>query len=192
MTVRKSRLAKRLRSARVELGLTQAEVARNLGLHRPAISEIEAGRRSVNSEELYRFSRLYRIQVSQLLDEAPPGRVDAHNSRNRRRTRSDIETSIARMARIIADRFDPERIILFGSHGRGAGGPESDVDLLIVMDVSGSKRQKAVEIGAALHDISLAKDVIVTTPEEYEWRKHVVGTIERPAAREGRVLYERR
>ncbi|MBL7154875.1 MAG: nucleotidyltransferase domain-containing protein [Phycisphaerae bacterium] len=95
------------------------------------------------------------------------------------------------MVKRIVAQFGPERIILFGSHARGAAGPGSDVDLLIVMSVSGSKREKAVEIGIALHDIPIAKDVIVVTPEDFEWRKEVLGTIERPAAREGKLLYAR-
>jgi uncharacterized protein len=106
------------------------------------------------------------------------------------RSRS-IEAAIAEMVRRTVARFHPEMIILFGSHARGEGGPNSDVDLLVVMNVHGSKREMAVQIGLALHDIPLAKDVVVTTPEEFEWRKEVVGTIERPAAREGRVLYAR-
>lgn len=98
---------------------------------------------------------------------------------------------IAEMARRIVKRFDPERIILFGSYSRGDAGMDSDVDLLVIMSVDGSKREKAVEIGVALHDIRISKDIIVSTPEEFEWRREVVGTIERPAAREGRVLYAR-
>jgi predicted nucleotidyltransferase len=97
---------------------------------------------------------------------------------------------INEMVNRIVERFDPEKIILFGSHARGEAGPESDVDLLVVMPVKGSKRKKMVEIGVALHDIPLAKDIIVTTPEDFEWRKEIVGTIERPAAREGEVLYD--
>jgi hypothetical protein len=46
-----------------------------------------------------------------------------------------------------------------------------------------------VKIGVALHDIEVAKDVIVVTPEEFEWRKDVIGTIEWPAVREGQLLY---
>jgi predicted nucleotidyltransferase len=95
------------------------------------------------------------------------------------------------MVRRIVSRFHPDRIILFGSQARGDAGPDSDVDLLVVMPVEGSKREKAVEIGVALHGIRLPKDIIVTTPEEFEWRKEVAGTIERPAATEGRVLYAR-
>ncbi|MFQ5741028.1 MAG: nucleotidyltransferase domain-containing protein [Acidobacteriota bacterium] len=108
-----------------------------------------------------------------------------------RRSRQTLENDIRRMVNRIVKRFHPERVILFGSHARGKGGPDSDVDLLVVMPVQGSKRQKAVEIGVALRDIRVPKDIIVTTPEEFEWRKEVVGTIERPAAREGEVLYAR-
>jgi predicted nucleotidyltransferase len=104
---------------------------------------------------------------------------------------SSAGEKIDAMVRRIVQRFDPERVILFGSHARGTAGPDSDVDLLVVMPVEGSKRDKAIEIGVVLHDIRVPKDIIVTTPEEFEWRKEVVGTIERPAAREGRVLYAR-
>jgi len=98
---------------------------------------------------------------------------------------------INEMVNRIVEHFDPEKIILFGSHARGEADPESDVDLLVVMPITGSKRKKMVEIGVALHDIPLAKDILVTTPEDFEWRKEIVGTIERPAAREGKVLYAR-
>ncbi len=91
----------------------------------------------------------------------------------------------------IVRQFQPERIILFGSQARDEGGPDSDVDLLVVVPVQGLKREKAVEIRVALHDIRIPKDIIVTTPEEFAWRKEVVGTIERPASREGKVLYAR-
>ena len=91
----------------------------------------------------------------------------------------------------IVRQFHPERTILFGSHARGEAGPESDVDLLVVMPVEGLKHKKQVEIRVALHDIRIPKDIIVTTPEDFAWRKDVVGTIEYPAVREGKVLYAR-
>jgi uncharacterized protein len=99
---------------------------------------------------------------------------------------------IRQMVRRIVSRFHPEKIILLGSYARGEAGPDSDVDLLVVMPVEGSRREKAVEIGVALHDIRLPKDIIVTTPEAFESRKEIVGTIERPAARQGRLLYARK
>lgn len=95
------------------------------------------------------------------------------------------------MVRRIVSRFHPEKIILFGSHARGDAGPDSDVDLLVVMPLVGSKLEKQLEIRLALRSIRIAKDIVVTTPEEFQWRKEIPGTIERPAAREGKVLYAR-
>jgi predicted nucleotidyltransferase len=98
---------------------------------------------------------------------------------------------IARMVQRIAERFRPEQVILFGSHARGEAGPDSDVDLLVVMPFEGTARDKALAIRQALHDILVPLDVIVTSPEDFAWRKDVIGTIEWPAAREGKVLYGR-
>jgi predicted nucleotidyltransferase len=106
-------------------------------------------------------------------------------------TKNNTPKLIQKMTKRIVERFHPQTIILFGSHARGDAAPDSDVDLLVVMPVTGSKREKAVKIAVALHDIPLAKDVIVVTPEEFEWRKDVIGTIEWPAVRQGRVLYAR-
>lgn len=102
-----------------------------------------------------------------------------------------LQDQISEMVSRIVEKFQPEKIILFGSHARGNASPDSDVDLLVIMPLSGSKREKMIEIGVALHDIPLPKDIIVSTPDEFEWRKEVTGTIERPAAKEGRLLYAR-
>lgn len=96
---------------------------------------------------------------------------------------------IDRMVKRIVKRFRPQKIILFGSHARGEAGPDSDVDLLVVMPVQGSLVEKRLAIRAALHGIPVPLDVVVTSPDEFAWRKDVVGTIEWPAAREGKVLY---
>ena len=61
-----STVAERLRMAREQAGLSQGQVARMLNLHRPTISEIEAGRRRVAAEELAEFSRIYEVSVAWL------------------------------------------------------------------------------------------------------------------------------
>jgi predicted nucleotidyltransferase len=108
------------------------------------------------------------------------------------RTRHRIDRSVAAMAHRIARRFRPEKVILFGSHATGRAGPDSDVDLLVVMPLTASKATHELEIRAALRGYRTPKDVIVTTPEAFEWRQAVPGTIERSAARSGRVLYAKR
>ena len=99
--------------------------------------------------------------------------------------------TINEMVRRIVAGFDPEKIILFGSHARGDAGPDSDADLLVVMHVQGAKRAKAIEIDMVLSDVAMSKDVIVVTPEEVRKYGKVVGTIIYPALHEGKVLYER-
>lgn len=176
----KQEVARRIRAARLERGLTQAEVAQALGLHRPSISEVEAGRRSVTSDELATLSAVFDVPVGVLVPGTPFAVAD-HSS--------PVRKAILDMARVIAERFAPEAVILFGSHARGTPDTDSDVDLLVVMDVEGSKRRLGARIGAALHDFPLPKDIVVTTPEAYRRRRDVPGTIERSAALEGDVLY---
>jgi uncharacterized protein len=94
------------------------------------------------------------------------------------------------MAERIVQDFDPVKIILFGSHARGEAGPESDIDLLVVLPEVANKRQAAVAIRRALADLPVTKDIVVTTPEEIARRGDLVGTVLRPALREGKVLYE--
>ena len=60
------RIANRLRAAREEAGLTQQQVADWLGVRRPAIAEIESGKRAIKSEELARLSSLYGRSLSWL------------------------------------------------------------------------------------------------------------------------------
>jgi predicted nucleotidyltransferase len=96
---------------------------------------------------------------------------------------------IDRMVRRIVKKFRPEKIILFGSHARGDAGPDSDVDLLIVLAVEGCVREMRLDIRHALGDVPFPVDIVVSTPEDFAWRKDVVGTIEWPATREGKVLY---
>ena len=106
---------------------------------------------------------------------------------------NDLEAGkqISEMARLIAEKFQPDRIILFGSHARGEADFDSDVDLLVLMNVSGSRREMANQIDLALTDRELPVDVIVMTPEQFEKDRHFAGTLVRPADRDGRILYER-
>jgi hypothetical protein len=53
------------------------------------------------------------------------------------------------------------------------------------------KRKAAIDIRRKLSDLPVGKDIVVTTPDEIERRGDLVGTLLRPALREGKVLYER-
>lgn len=73
----KEDIAKRLRSAREMAGLSQGQAAKKLGMHRPTISEIEAGRRNVKSDELVEFARLYGTEVTWITEgKVEKGKID--------------------------------------------------------------------------------------------------------------------
>ena len=102
-----------------------------------------------------------------------------------------IANTLRKIVKRLVDRFDPDQIILFGSYARGTARPDSDIDLLVILPVSGSKRTKQVEMRVALREFDVPKDVIVATPEEVARRHNTVGTIIHPALSEGKVLYAR-
>jgi predicted nucleotidyltransferase len=106
-------------------------------------------------------------------------------------TKSEIQKALDEMAGRIVARFHPDRIILFGSYANGEPTKDSDLDLLIVMPVKGSRRRQANEIDLALSDRAVPIDLIVLTPEQFERQKDLIGTIAFEAVREGRVIYER-
>lgn len=68
-------IANRLKLAREMAGLTQGQVASQLGWHRPTVSEIEAGRRRVPAEELKTLSELYGVNVPWLVGEEEEGHI---------------------------------------------------------------------------------------------------------------------
>lgn len=67
----KNIVAVRLRTAREMAGLSQSQVANILGLHRPSISEIEAGRRKVSAEELAKLAEIYSADIEWLAGSEP-------------------------------------------------------------------------------------------------------------------------
>lgn len=77
---KKAVIAARVREARVAAGLTQGQVARLLGLHRPSVTEIEAGNRAVSAEELVRLASLYDVDVAWLAGEGVDA-VDPHDNK---------------------------------------------------------------------------------------------------------------
>lgn len=68
MESRRQAIAARLRAAREQAGLSQGQAAQVLGVHRPAVTEIEAGRRGVSAEELAALADAYGVSVNWLVE----------------------------------------------------------------------------------------------------------------------------
>ena len=94
----------------------------------------------------------------------------------------------------LAEQFHPERIILFGSYARGTADEHSDVDFLVITEkaIRENRLHMMTEMDQALGGLGIARDIVVLTPGEFEEDKDIPGTIARYAAKEGRLLYERK
>jgi uncharacterized protein len=102
-------------------------------------------------------------------------------------TTNEIHEIVAK----IRARFDPEKIILFGSFGTDAAAAESDVDLMIVAETDLSARERFPAVSRLLGDYPAAFDVVFKTPHEYRRSRDVVNHIVYIADKYGKVIYER-
>jgi predicted nucleotidyltransferase len=89
----------------------------------------------------------------------------------------------------IAREFNPDRIILFGSHAYGQPGNDSDVDILVVLPFKGKPVRKAIEIRNKIN-AGMPLDLIVRTPEQLAERLAQNDWFMREIVERGRTLYE--
>jgi len=102
----------------------------------------------------------------------------------------DIPRSvIRRYARQVAELFQPDKIILFGSHAYGKPHADSDVDILVVMPAR-NQLDQAVRIELAC-DPPFPLDLIVRTPKNLKWRLEEGDSFHREIVGKGKVLYEK-
>jgi predicted nucleotidyltransferase len=99
------------------------------------------------------------------------------------------EEVIREIARHIADRYHPQRIILFGSYAYGQPRPESDIDLLIIMDTSVGETRQALQIRQDLN-LLFAIDILVYTPAKIDQRLSWGDSFLKEIIERGVVLYE--
>jgi predicted nucleotidyltransferase len=96
---------------------------------------------------------------------------------------------IAQINQQIVERFHPMKIILFGSYAYGNPQPESDVDLLVVMETSLREIQQALQIRKFLNPL-FGLDIIVYTPVNLANRLEWGDSFLREVVTKGKVLYE--
>ena len=93
-------------------------------------------------------------------------------------------------SRKIAAKFDPERIILFGSYAYGKPTADSDVDLLVVLKFNGRAVDKACEIRCSTES-TFPLDLLVRTPSSLNRRIALGDAFLKELVERGKVLYER-
>lgn len=114
--------------------------------------------------------------------------VDSEGRYDGRSLREWVDPLVSQLIPVL----HPQRVILFGSVARCDDGPDSDIDLMVVVDELGDNDKRSL-IKAAYAGITIPVpvDILITTPKEIEERKAIVGTPLYWALREGQVVYER-
>ncbi|MBD2538654.1 helix-turn-helix transcriptional regulator [Coleofasciculus sp. FACHB-SPT36] len=107
---KRSIIAARLREARKMAGLSQAQVAKMLSLHRPSITEAEAGNRKVSADEITKLAEIYDVSVSWLLGEGAD-KLDIHDDK--------IQLAARELRKLKPDDLDRLLTILASMHRGG-------------------------------------------------------------------------
>ncbi len=96
---------------------------------------------------------------------------------------------IRRVAGEIGRRFQPERVVLFGSYACGKATPDSDVDLLVIMPHEGKPWEKSVQIRLEVRP-PFPADILVRSPEKVRERLEMGDDFVREVVQTGIVLYD--
>ena len=99
------------------------------------------------------------------------------------------QKAIDQVVKQIVEKFKPQKIILFGSYARGNPRPESDVDMLVVMDTPLKDVRQAIEICQQI-EYRFGLDLVVHTPKYLVQRIKMGDWFLRDVLKEGKVLYE--
>ena len=101
------------------------------------------------------------------------------------------EAQLAEITRAIVERFNPRRILLFGSYARGDAGPDSDVDLFVEMETDRRPPERIVDISSLFGLRTWGLDLLVYTPAEVARLRSRRGSFLNIIEAEGKVLHER-
>src|SRR5262245_26446666 len=96
---------------------------------------------------------------------------------------------IRQYAREVAERFRPDKIILFGSYAYGTPHEDSDVDLMVIMPAR-NELDQAVKISLEA-EAPFSLDLLVRKPSEWNWRIEAGESFSTEIMSKGKVLYEK-
>ena len=101
-----------------------------------------------------------------------------------------IDPTLREIVQRLVDAFEPEAIYLFGSHARGEGVADSDLDLMVVVsDTAAPERRGSRLAYRALRGTGVVADVLVWTRCEFDRRLHLRASLPSTVVREGMLLY---
>ena len=102
-----------------------------------------------------------------------------------------VSETLPQAVKRIAQALRPDKIILFGSYANGTPTPDSDVDLLVVMKTSASRKERSWAVSRLLIPRPFPVDILVRTPQEIRQALDQSDFFIQEIVTQGKVLYER-
>jgi predicted nucleotidyltransferase len=99
--------------------------------------------------------------------------------------------TISNLISRIATSVNPEKIFLFGSYATGQANEDSDIDLLVIKEISEPKYIRSIEIQRLLIGSKIPADIVVYTNDEYEKEKLIKYSFINSAIKGAKLMYER-
>ena len=113
------------------------------------------------------------------------------SSHPQRKSSPPISETLPKAVRRIVEALHPEKVILFGSHAYGKPTPDSDVDLLVILETSASEKERYLSVCRLLRPRPFPVDILVRTPQEVARALDEGDFFMREIVSRGKVLYER-
>ena len=107
-----------------------------------------------------------------------------------KQNRTEIEKKIGEIADVIVQKYQPEKIILFGSWAWGEPHEDSDFDFFIIKDTDTPSLKRIEEVDRIFSRREFPMDFLVYTPDQVENRLKIGDLFVKDILTNGRVLYE--
>ena len=100
-----------------------------------------------------------------------------------------INAKIKDLCQQIVKKFNPQKVILFGSHAYGKPSADSDVDLLVVMPFECRSVEQAIKIRQLIYP-KMPLDLLARTPAQIKERTEMGDFFIKDIIERGKILYE--
>src|SRR5438128_1234802 len=129
------------------------------------------------------------MKLSRPMQKRNSRRLASHRPSPFNRARLVAHREIESYCQAIAREFRPKKIVLFGSYAYGRPGPDSDVDLLVVLPFRGNDVSKAIQIRSRF-DTPFPMDLLVRKPSFITTRLQERDMFIELVMTKGRIMYE--
>ncbi len=102
------------------------------------------------------------------------------------------DNKISEIVKMIALRYKPEKIILFGSYASGKASENSDIDIFVIKESDLPRPQRTMQLRTILLGSKIPMDLIVYTPNEVEKAKDEKYSFVYEVLNSGKTVYERK